>query len=111
MTCIMVAKTSSFGPKLVPYIFGGVALFAHNPQAKTPVDFGNEWVDLKASSYRRTRATYAKPYSLVNLAVPVGIGVRYRLSESLIQLPKSVYATPFQIISMMLAVIILILMT
>lgn len=75
-------KNFQFRTKLVPYIFGGLALFAHNPQAKTPVDFGNEWVDLKPL---RTEGQglpgYAKPYSLVNLAVPIGIGVRYRLSE------------------------------
>ncbi|MFN8357150.1 MAG: DUF6089 family protein [Spirosomataceae bacterium] len=75
-------KNFQFRTKLVPYLFGGVAVFAHNPEAKAPVDFGGAWTDLKPL---RTEGQglpgYATPYSLVQLAVPMGIGVRYKLNN------------------------------
>jgi opacity protein-like surface antigen len=71
---------------VIPYIFGGVAVFAHDPLAKTPVDAGatSEWVRLQPlntegqglSGYNST------PYSLVSVSFPLGFGVRYKLSRN-----------------------------
>lgn len=66
-----------------PYAFGGLAVFHHNPQAKVPqtdllgqpfADAG-EWVDLKPLK------TEGKSYSLIQLAIPIGLGARFRLND------------------------------
>jgi hypothetical protein len=80
-----------------PYIYGGVAVFHHNPQAQAPaVDAaGNstgkkgEWVDLQPLG---TEGQYAdlqpgdvnyglKPYKLFQFAIPMGIGARFRINQ------------------------------
>ena len=77
--------------KFTPYIFGGLALLAHSPEALTPTEqnvasaqYGaRQWVKLQPlHTEGQGQPGYAKPYSLVTLAVPVGLGARYRLSES-----------------------------
>jgi len=72
--------------KVSPYVFLGLALVAHSPEAKTPVGFeGDEkqrWVKLQPlGTEGQGQPGYAKPYSLVTLAIPVGLGVRYKLNE------------------------------
>jgi Domain of unknown function (DUF6089) len=74
---------------LIPYIFGGLAVFAHDPVAKAdPInttDGVSKWERLQPL---RTEAqglgpNYdAKPYSLVNLAIPLGFGIRKKMNES-----------------------------
>lgn len=66
---------------IVPYLLGGVAVFAHDPMAKTPsaVTPGiptNEWVRLQPL------ALEGVSYSLIGVSIPVGIGVRYRMNKS-----------------------------
>lgn len=66
-----------------PYIYAGVAVFHHNPQAQVPDtdlqgnSFSNagEWVDLKPLK------TEGKDYKLVQAAIPFGIGARFRINE------------------------------
>ena len=62
-------------------------MFAHNPKAKTPVAgevASGGWVALQPlGTEGQGRAGYEKPYSLVNLAIPFGLGVRYRFNEKL----------------------------
>lgn len=65
---------------IVPYLLGGVAVFAHDPMAKTPSTSTagiptNEWVRLQPL------ATEGVTYSLIGVAIPVGVGVRYRMNE------------------------------
>lgn len=66
-----------------PYAYGGLAVFHHNPQALVPQTdlfgqpFANagEWVDLKPLK------TEGKSYSLIQLAIPIGIGARFRIND------------------------------
>lgn len=66
-----------------PYVYAGVAVFHHNPQAQVPsTDLqGNalsnkgEWVDLKPLK------TEGEDYKLIQAAIPFGIGARFRINE------------------------------
>lgn len=80
-----------------PYVYGGVAVFHHNPQAQVPetslsgVPFENagEWVDLIDLGTEGQHATLQegdinygiKPYNNFQLAIPFGVGFRFRLNE------------------------------
>lgn len=90
---------------LTPYVLVGAALFHHNPKARVPesyvlpadqnahFDFPNagEWVSLQPLGTEGQNADLdpndvnfgSKPYSLWQFAIPIGIGVRYRLSDQL----------------------------
>lgn len=83
--------------KWTPYAYLGVAVFMHNPQALAPATDlqGNplkeagQWVDLEPlgtegqySTLKPTDINYGiKPYSLVQFAIPFGLGARFRLNE------------------------------
>lgn len=66
-----------------PYLFAGVAIFHHNPQAQAPqtdlagnpLSNAGEWVDLKPLK------TEGKDYKLIQAAIPFGIGARFRINE------------------------------
>lgn len=69
-----------------PFAFLGVAVFHHNPQAK---DASGQWVDLEPLG---TEGQYAnlpetavnhgiEPYKKIQLAIPFGIGARFRFNE------------------------------
>lgn len=58
-----------------PYIFGGIAYFHHNPKAKTPDEMGGDWVALQPLELE------GKHYSLNQVAIPVGLGFRYKLGK------------------------------
>lgn len=80
-----------------PYVFLGLAVFHHNPQARAPeTDLnGNplakagKWVDLQPLGTEGQNAllresdanSSIKPYSKFQLAIPFGIGARLRLNE------------------------------
>ncbi len=69
-------------PRLSPYVLGGVGFFSFNPQAKLQ----NKWVDLQPlSTEGQGFAEYPnrKPYSLKQVNIPVGAGVKYELSPML----------------------------
>lgn len=69
-----------------PFAFLGIAVFHHNPQAK---DANGEWVDLEPlgteGQYADLPTTAAnhgiKPYSKIQIAIPFGIGARFRINE------------------------------
>lgn len=71
-----------------PFVFAGVAIFHHNPQAK---DKSGEWVDLQPlgteGQFPVTPLTEAdanfgiKPYKLIQVAIPFGFGARFRINE------------------------------
>jgi hypothetical protein len=80
-----------------PYVFAGVAVFHHNPQAKAPefdID-GNplpeagKWVDLQPlgtegqySTLPDSAVNYGiKPYKRIQIAIPMGLGARFRLNQ------------------------------
>lgn len=69
-----------------PFAFAGVAVFHHNPQAQ---DTDGKWVNLQPLG---TEGQYAnlpptavnhgiKPYKQIQLAIPFGIGARFRINE------------------------------
>jgi len=84
--------------KWTPYLFAGISVFHHNPQAQVPatqVDnttpFSNvgTWVDLQPlgtegqhATLRESDINYGiKPYKLIQPAIPMGAGIRFRVNE------------------------------
>lgn len=70
-----------FRPQYTPYLLGGIAAFVFNPQGK----LGNDWIDLQP---RGTEGQFLvgcpdcpQPYSLVQIAIPFGVGLRYKLTD------------------------------
>ncbi len=63
-------------PDFVPYLFLGVAGFYYTPKAQAPEGFGgpNKWVALQPLR------TEGVSYSLWQVAVPFGVGFRYKAS-------------------------------
>jgi len=73
-----------------PYVFAGLAVFHHNPKARTPIDplFPEDeptWVALQplGTEGQGWDEKYGKKYSRFNFAVPFGIGVRFRMTNTL----------------------------
>lgn len=82
-----------------PYVFAGLAVFHHNPQAQAPdtdlqgnpLPEAGKWVDLQPlgtegqhSTLQEGDANYGiKPYKRIQISIPFGIGVRFRLNEVL----------------------------
>lgn len=72
--------------KWTPYLFGGFALFHFNPMAQYTLADGNtQWAELQplctegqgSSAYPERR-----PYSLTQLCMPFGVGIKLRLNKS-----------------------------
>ena len=80
-----------------PYLFAGATVFMHKPQAQAPATdlHGNplpeagQWVDLRElgtegqySQLLDTDVNHGiKPYKNIQFAIPLGIGVRFKLNE------------------------------
>ncbi len=68
----------------VPYLFGGVGVFYHNPKAKVPLASAiqpGEWVSLQPlGTEGQGRAGFRNKYSKVQVSFPVGIGFRIHVS-------------------------------
>lgn len=80
-----------------PYLLAGISVFYHNPKARTPEDLGNDWVNLRPLKTEgqginrsvdsplingpKAGTSYGKPYSLIQPAIPVGAGVRFKLND------------------------------
>lgn len=68
-------------PQISPYVFLGVAAVAHNPMARVPDLEGDRWQKLQPLGTEGQGAPgQPKEYSLVTLAIPMGVGVRYKLN-------------------------------
>jgi hypothetical protein len=86
-----IPETRSFRnrEKLSPYIFAGIAVFHHNPEAKAPTDYAGseaspgDWVSLQplATEGQGLNGYPDQPYNLINVSFPLGVGVRYKLSH------------------------------
>ncbi|WP_185152671.1 DUF6089 family protein, partial [Fulvivirga aurantia] len=80
-----------------PYAFAGLTVFHHNPQAyvneNSSLPEAGTWVDLEPLG---TEGQYAsagaldgavnegiEPYSKIQIAIPIGLGIRYRLNQVL----------------------------
>lgn len=74
-------------PTVTPYLTLGVALVAHNPKARMPVNADGslgDWVALQPlGTEGQGQPGYAKPYSLLTVAIPAGAGMRWQITESL----------------------------
>ncbi len=76
--------------KIIPYVFAGIAVFHHNPEAKVPTDYTGseaspgEWVSLQPLSTegQGLNGYPDQPYNLVNVSIPFGAGVRYKLNRT-----------------------------
>lgn len=83
--------------KWTPYVYAGIAVFHHNPQAQAPefdaagnpTGRGGQWVDLQPLG---TEGQFAdllpgdvnhgvKPYKRIQPSIPFGIGARFRINE------------------------------
>jgi hypothetical protein len=66
-------------PQLGAYLFAGIALTAHNPKALDSLN--GDWIKLQPlGTEGQGNVGYSKPYSLVTFAIPVGVGVRYKIN-------------------------------
>lgn len=99
-------RTFASRRRFIPYLFGGVAVFHHNPKAKVPETdalhyalgdeqsiqendqrYGGvspgEWIDLQpiGTEGQHLQGKEIKPYKKWNLAIPMGFGLRYRISR------------------------------
>lgn len=66
----------------MPYLTGGISVFHHNPQARDVRDDPktvSAWVNLRPL---KTEGQL-KPYSPFGLAIPIGLGLKYRLGPYL----------------------------
>lgn len=73
-------------PDFVPYVFGGVAVFHHNPKGLV----GDNSQGLAKGDYvalqplgteGQGEAGYASPYNRTQIAIPFGAGIRYKLDR------------------------------
>lgn len=67
-------------PRLSPYVLGGIGFFTFNPQAK----YNGVWTDLQPlHTEGQGFAEYPdrKPYKLKQFNIPVGAGIRYKVSS------------------------------
>ncbi len=62
-----------------PYIFAGVSYFRFDPQAF----FDNEWVNLQplGTEGQGLGGEFPEEYKLFQIAIPVGVGVKYALND------------------------------
>ena len=75
-----------------PYIFAGVAVFHHNPQAKVPafdlngipLENAGDWVDLHplGTEGQNNDASDVEAYHKVQFSIPAGFGVRLKLNKN-----------------------------
>ena len=75
-----------------PFIFSGISFFKHNPQARrwnteNPFDrdgYGssNEWIELQPLGTEGQNSVHypgKDPYSLTQIAIPLGVGIKWSL--------------------------------
>lgn len=81
-------RTSERRANFSPYLFAGIGLIAHNPMARTPAELvedtykQGDWVKLKPlGTEGQGNPGYEDHYSTVNLAIPFGFGLRYKINE------------------------------
>jgi hypothetical protein len=69
---------------VVPYVFGGVATFYSDPRGRAPDSLGGKWVRLRPlNTEGQGKDGYAKPYSPINIAFPVGLGAKFKIADRL----------------------------
>ncbi|HEX4957922.1 MAG TPA: DUF6089 family protein [Lacibacter sp.] len=68
-----------------PYVMGGVAVFNYNPYAYAPVSAGGQKIFLRPLSTegQGLNGTGRSTYSLTQIAIPFGAGVRMKLTDKI----------------------------
>ncbi|MEO1652859.1 MAG: DUF6089 family protein [Bacteroidota bacterium] len=67
-----------------PYLYYGVAVIYQNPRARLPLNQGGDWIELQPlGTEGQGRPGYDDPYSKVQLAIPLGLGVKWAINERL----------------------------
>ncbi len=65
---------------VMPYLFGGAAVFRFNPEAQ----FDGDYIELQPlGTEGQGLPNYLAPYRLTQIALPMGIGVKFLLNENL----------------------------
>lgn len=68
--------------KFTPFVFGGLAIFNHNPKAL----LNDEWIALQplgTEGQGTTAYPDRRPYSLTNLAIPFGVGIKWHFNRNI----------------------------
>lgn len=75
-----------------PYLFAGVAVIAHNPQAiapafdqaGNPIDEAGQWVDLRdlGTEGQNIDSVGADPYGKFAFVIPIGLGLKVKLHHN-----------------------------
>ena len=90
--------------KFMPYGVLGIGFYGHSPMARGPVNTANggvelsDWLPLKEykTSGQDLDPTRPKSYSLVQMVVPVGLGVRMKINEKIdLHFEGGLRVTPF----------------
>jgi hypothetical protein len=72
-----------YRPQYSPYLFAGVGVFAFNPKAK----LGDRYYDLQPlgteGQFLVGCADCPEPYGLVQVSIPFGAGIRYKLTNKI----------------------------
>ncbi|MDR0971782.1 MAG: porin family protein [Bacteroidales bacterium] len=77
-------QTGSRKHRITPYLFGGIGVFFINPKAKitNPLTYEEEIVELKPlATEGQGLEGYETPYSLTQISIPFGLGVKFSLSN------------------------------
>lgn len=65
---------------IVPYLFGGGAVFFFNPET----EFDGDYIELQPlGTEGQGLPNYPAPYQLTQVAVPLGVGVKFMLNENI----------------------------
>ncbi len=65
---------------ITPYVFAGIGVAFHSPEARGPGILRNTWIPLRdLGTEGQGLPGYAKKYSLVQPVIPVGLGFKFRL--------------------------------
>jgi hypothetical protein len=83
--------------ELSPYFTAGIGYYFHNPLAKLPVQYGDDWVELAPlhTEGQGVNVIYPEPYKLSGFVIPIGLGLRYRYSKKLDFSIESTYCMVF----------------
>ncbi|MFT6964517.1 MAG: hypothetical protein ACJAWV_004258 [Flammeovirgaceae bacterium] len=73
----------AFRQQVRPFLFGGVGFLTNNPQAKTPIAQGNNWVNLRDLGTEGQNIGLADKYAKIQLAGILGFGANFKISERL----------------------------